>query len=127
MSTYTTLSIPRSLYERAKRIAQSQQREVADVVAEALEHSLPTMEAERRESSDRERKKTTFHHLHPKLWQQYPHEYVAVTGGKMVDHDANRAALLERIENKYPDAFVLIRQVREEPEIVYEYRSVRWG
>ena len=127
MNTNTTLTIPHLLYERAKRIAQNQHREVTDVVVEVLEQGLPAMEIEQKKTTEREREKQAFHRLHSDLWQKYPQEYVAVYDGEIVDHDVNRAALLERIDNQYPDVFVLIRQVREEPEIVYDHRSVRWG
>ena len=127
MNTHTTLTIPHSLYERARRVAQSQDRDIADVVAEALEQGLPAIEADSKKPTDREREKQTFHRLHPELWQKYPLEYVAVYDGELVDHDPDRVALLQRVDEQYPDLFVLVRQVREEPEIVYEHRSVRWG
>ncbi|MCI0578169.1 MAG: DUF5678 domain-containing protein [Chloroflexi bacterium] len=126
MSVGKTLTIPRHLYERAQRVAQKQQRDVAEIVAEVLAQGLSTMEAQT-EDPEREREKEAFRHLHPMLWQKYPREYVAIYGGALVDHDADRVALLERINRKYPDVFVLIRQVRQEPEIVYEHRSVRWA
>lgn len=67
-----------------------------------------------------------FLRLHPELWEKYPEQYVAISGGQLVDHDADKIALLARIEAQYPGVFVLVRQVQPEAEIVYERRSVRW-
>jgi hypothetical protein len=60
------------------------------------------------------------------LLREYPGEYVAIYGGQLVDHDLDRVALLNRIDKKHPNVFVLIRPVLENPEIIYEHRSVRW-
>jgi hypothetical protein len=69
----------------------------------------------------------TFLCLHPELWAQYPEQYVAIHGGKLVDHDPDMGALLKRIDAQYPGTFVMMRQVRQEAEIVYQHRSVRWA
>ena len=61
------------------------------------------MEVEQKKPIDREREKQAFHRLHSDLWQEYPQECVVVYGGEIVDHDVNRAALLERVDSQYPD------------------------
>jgi hypothetical protein len=119
------LTIPKPLYERARRIAQYQQRNVADVVADVLEQSLPVFE-DQITRPERKHEIEAFSRLHPMLWREYPGEYVAIYSGELVDHDLDRVALLSRIDEKYPNIFVLIRPVLENPEIVYEHRSVRW-
>jgi hypothetical protein len=126
MSTGESLIIPQPLYERASRVAYYQQRDVADLVADVLAQSLPVIE-EQIDHPEQKQEREAFVRLHPMLQRKYLGEYVAIHGGELVDHDADRLALLKRIDRNYPDLFVLIRPVREEPEIVYEYRSVRWG
>ena len=54
--------------------------------------------------------------MHSELWEKYPHQYVAIFQGEVVDHDQDELALLKRRNEKYPDDIVLIRQVLQEPE-----------
>jgi len=126
MNSGMTVTIPRQLYKRVQSIAEKQRRRVNDVAQEMLEQGLLSLEGFpiRRE---REREKNAFRRLHAALREQYLGQYVAIYGGELVDHDANQAALVARIDKKYPDSFVLIRPVRQEPEIVYEHRSARWA
>ncbi len=127
MSLNSNVTIPPTLYERAKRIAKSQHREIEDVVVEALEQGLPSVESDGDAVPAREIEKDAFQRLHPQLWQTHPKAYVAIKDGKLIDHDADQAEIIRRIDEKYPNSFVLIRQVKEQPEIVYEHRSIRWG
>jgi hypothetical protein len=77
--------------------------------------------------SNEEREAEAFRRLHPTLWQNYAGEYVAIFQEQLVDHGPDLTALFKRIEERYPDNFVLVRPVREEPEIVYQDRSIRWA
>ena len=43
-----------------------------------------------------------------------------------VDHDADGLALSHRIYSRYPDTFVLVRQVEAQPERVIQLRSPRY-
>lgn len=126
MESGQRLVIPRNLLERAKRLAQRQDRQVRDVVAEALERGLPLLE---RQSipAEWEQESGAFRHMHPTWRTEYAGEYVAVYQGELIDHDPAFGALLERVSKLYPDEFVLIRPVQDEPEIIYDHRSVRWA
>ena len=126
MSSATTLNIPQQLYQRVQYAAQRQQRNVYDVAQELLEHGLSQLESYPVHSG-KEQEKRAFSRLHATLLNQYAGEYAAIYGGKLVDHGVDQAALLARIDEQYPDQFVLIRPLRPEPEIVYEHRSMRWG
>ena len=75
----------------------------------------------------KEREKRAFSRLHATLLRQYADEYVAIYHGELVDHDVDQAALWARINEQYPNQFVLIRPIRSEPEITYEHRSMRWA
>ncbi len=126
MNSVMTLNVPQQLYQRVQYAAQRQQRNVYDVAQELLEHGLSQLESYPAHSG-KEQEKRAFSRLHATLLTQYAGEYAAVCGGKLVDHDIDQAALFARIEERYPDQFVLIRPLRSEPEIVYEHRSTRWG
>ena len=125
MSSGMTLTIPRQLYERVQHIAQKQQRNVDEVAREALEQVVSHWEVSP-VNEEKEREKEAFRQLHAALLEKYAGEYVAISGEKLVDHDVDRAALFTRIEKQYPNRFVLIRPVRQKPEIVYRHRSLRW-
>lgn len=125
MDTGQPLMIPDSLVKRAQRLAKRQERLVDDIVAEALQRGLPLLE-ESDLPSDWELEFEAFQQMHSVWGEQFPGQYVAVHGGQLIDHDTSFQLLLGRISALYPDEFVLIRPVREEPEIVYDHRSIRW-
>lgn len=72
-----------------------------------------------------------FHELHPTLLQQYLGEFVAIQEQTVVDHDVEKLALYERIHNMYPNQFVLMRRVEDEPEPELHFRltgcEIRWN
>ena len=125
MNSGQPLVIPSGLLERAERLAQQQARQVREVVAEALELGLPLLETADT-TPELEREAESFRQMHPTWREQYVGEYVAVYQGRLVDHDPVFETLLERIDEKFPTEFVLIRPLLDEPEIVYDHRSIRW-
>ncbi len=66
-----------------------------------------------------------FRRLHKRLLAEMPGEYVAIYQGDLVDHDPDMLALLQRIEERYPEEPVLIRQVGEVIEPVIHVFSPR--
>ena len=72
------------------------------------------------------REVAAFHKIHPQLLEQHFGHYVAMYGGKVVDHDKDRIALMDRIYRDYPSETVLVRQVQQEPEQVLYFRSPRF-
>ncbi|GAB4577489.1 MAG: hypothetical protein Fur0022_02200 [Anaerolineales bacterium] len=123
MDTQVTLTIPETLYKKAKRLARTLNRNVSDVLVEAIQ--LDTVALGVEEDLIVEQEREAFLNLHPVLWEKYPGEYIAIRGGKMIDHDTDRSALFARIDQQYPDEFVLMRRVEAQPEIVYQFRSPR--
>lgn len=69
------------------------------------------------------REQMAYHSLHSHLWAAYPNQYVAIFDGTLVDYDSDGAALSERVEQSYPDQFVLIRRVEQTPERILYFRS----
>ena len=126
MNSSATVTIPQQLYKRVQYVAQKQHRHVNDVAKEMLEQGLSPWEGFSTKT-EKEREKGAFRRLHAALREEYMGEYVAIYGEEVVDHDADQTALVTRIDEKYPDLFVLIRPVRQEPEIVYEHLSMRWA
>jgi hypothetical protein len=121
MSIQVTLTIPEEVYRRAKRIARSSRREVADVLAEAIALDEPELES----SSVVAREGEAFRRLHPELRQQYAGQFVAIHDEILVDHDWDQVALFLRVKGRFPAEFVWIAPVVESTEEVYHIRSPR--
>jgi hypothetical protein len=123
MHTQVTLTIPDALYKKAKRLARSLNRNVSEVLVEAIQ--LDTVAAGGVEDQEVEQEREAYLKLHPVLWEKHPGEYVAIQGGKLIDRDVDRSALYSRINRQFPDQFVLMRRVDAQPEMVYQFRSPR--
>lgn len=129
MAVQVTLRVPESVYERARQLAHSRQQDVAAAIASFLEESLPpapfTPDVDVVSIPDEAivREIAAYQEMHSELWQKYPGHHVAVYEGRLVDHDVDGVALSLRINEKYPDDFVLIRQVESQPERVLHFRS----
>lgn len=63
--------------------------------------------------------------MHPALWATYPNQFVAISGGKVVDRDQDELALLQRREANFPEQVVLIKQVTANPVTTLYVRSPR--
>lgn len=70
--------------------------------------------------------KAAFIAFHPYLLANYPGEEVAIYQGKIVDHDMDGVALSLRIEQRYPNEFVLISPVTAKPMEEWVVRSPRF-
>jgi hypothetical protein len=121
MGKQVILTIPNGLYRRARRIAQSRQQDVADVLVEAI-----VLEEEKSGETAVDREEAAFRRLHPALRQQYAGQYVAIYGGELVDHDADQVALFLRMRQQYSDQFVWIAPIRQTSEEIYQMRSPRF-
>ncbi|MEW5987675.1 MAG: DUF5678 domain-containing protein [Chloroflexota bacterium] len=128
MEQQITLTIPGVLYRRAERLAQATNRQVAEVLAEAivLDDALAKADTAEEDAAV-ERETVAYAAMHSKLLQEYNGEYVAIHQGQLVDHDENFAALYGRVDDCYPNAFVLVRQVELDPVKVYRFRSPRFA
>lgn len=71
------------------------------------------------------REMRAFAQMHPELLIRYPGEYVAIYQGELIDHDPDQLSLYLRVEAKHLNAPVLIKQVLNDPEEVYTFRSPR--
>ena len=73
-----------------------------------------------------EREQQAYRSMHQSLWNNYPQEHVAIYDGQLIDHDTDGTALSQRIYERYPDDFVLIRRVEPQPERILRFRSPRF-
>jgi hypothetical protein len=127
MGTQVTLTIPERLYERARQLAAQRHMNVEEVltkVLDATEDALEMLVPEWDEAVEREM--AAYIALHPLLWEKYPCQHVAIYDGELVDRDEDYGALYERIEERYPDEFVWLTTVKEEPIETLVMRSPRF-
>lgn len=118
------VTIPDNIYEEVESLAEKQNRSVGEVIAETVVQAFnpfPLDETHARMLEEKE----AYKKLHPELWEKFPYQYVAVTGGKVVDHDKDIVCLHKRVEAKYPDQVVLLEKVSSVPERVLRVRSPR--
>ena len=73
-----------------------------------------------------DREQAAYLQLFPQLKENYAGQYVAIQGGRLVDHDENFDVLFERIDDQYLDTFVWMSQVENEPRRTIEFRSPRF-
>ena len=123
MAVELKVTLNESVYDRVVRLARRRRQDIGETVAQFLEEELPAEGeeetvinwAEADESVDQEI--AAYHRLHPDLWRKYPGQHVAIQNGRLVDHDADGLALSRRVCSRYPDTFVLIRQVEAQVEV----------
>lgn len=123
MAEQISIAIPNTVYERAKQLANLRHQAVADLFADALalieaENSLDAQQAMAQEEN-------AYKAMHHQLLTQYAGEYVAIYQGRLIDHDADELALLERLDANYPHDVVLMRKVEPLPEPELRIRSPR--
>jgi hypothetical protein len=124
MTTRITVELPDTVYRRIEALARQSRRAVTDVVADVVTRSVQPFPVDpNRDAMQREL--DAFHRLHPTLWRDFPGQTVAITSGRLVDHDPDPVALLKRVQHAYPDRVVLRRKVEEAPETVLHFRSPR--
>ena len=117
-------------YRRLKRWSEARQQDIGDAIADFLLENLPendTLVIPPAESDPQvEREKAAYVRLHSQLKEQYAGQYVAIHGGELVDHDPDYGVLFERIDDRYPDDFVWLTRVEEEPIGTIQFRSPRF-
>lgn len=132
MTVELKVILDEDVYERVVRLARQRRQDLAETVAQFLAEELPgegeeeavISWSEADESVDREI--AAYHRLHAELWRKYPGQHVAIQNERLVDHDTDDLALSRRIYSRYPDTFVLMRQVEALPESVIHLRSPRF-
>ena len=123
MTKAITLYLPDPIFEKAQVLASMQNLALHDYLLTSI--TLPEIALDKFIDADAEAEERAFWELHPRLAQQYPGQYVAVAGGRVVDRDADQVALYRRVRLAYPERFVLIAQVQQAPEEVFTFRSPR--
>lgn len=124
MGKNRTLEIPAELYERIERLAAVRETPVAYLLEDALAlvEDQP-IELVRSEALSRE--EAAYRAMHSDLFEKYAGQYVAVHDGQLVGVDEDESALEARVNARFPDQIILLKQVQQSPMREVHYRSVR--
>ena len=130
MTEYVTVPLTEQIYKRVSQLAKARQQNIGEAIAEYLADTLPAADVGgvvRAEYDPAvEREKEAYLQLYPELKGKYKGRYVAIHEGKLVDHDEDYGALFERIDDRYPDEFVWLACVEDEPIGTLVFRSPRF-
>lgn len=116
-----TVLVPDQVFAELMPIAQQEDKEVSELVNEALRHYLWDIKERK---IDREME--AYRVMHAELKQQLLGQYVAIHNGELVDHDPDRRTLSQRVRQKYGNLAVLITPVEERPEREFLMLSPRF-
>ena len=130
MTQNIIVSLSDQSYRRIKRWAEKRNQDMGDAIADFLAQNLPDegglgvppAEAD----PDVAAEKAAYLRLYSELKAQYAGQYVAIHGGQLVDHDVDYGALFERVDDRFPDSFVWLTRVEDEPIGTLSFRSPRF-
>jgi hypothetical protein len=127
MAEQINIPIPQTLYRRVRELARLRKQPVDNVLIDVLEQALPPSNEPDVTNEDAavDREMQAYINLHPMLKEKYLGQHVAIFGGKLIDIDKDYGALYERIDAQYPDRFVWLSTVEEEPMPTLFFRSPR--
>ncbi|MDM8520525.1 hypothetical protein QUF64_10790 [Anaerolineales bacterium HSG6] len=115
------LMINEKTYTQFKRFAE-QKKSSVELLAEAVIRDY--IRREKREIMRQEI--AAYNAMHTKLVADFLGQYVAIHQGTLIDHDQDELTLYFRINEKYPDIPILLRQVTNETEETITIRSPRF-
>ncbi|CUS04058.2 protein of unknown function [Candidatus Promineifilum breve] len=116
MSTEVTLTLPDTVYRQVEATARRNQRTVIDVLTDTVTQAFDSIFDISPDREKMEEEQAAYERQREEIIAQYEGEYVAVHGGKMVDHDPDEIALLRRIDANYPKDVVHMRLVTRQPD-----------
>ncbi len=105
MSTHQ-VTIPPDLVEQIREFVQEKRISVEEFVSQAIQEQLERLADQKLAAEGR-----AFVAMHQQLVKQYLGQFVAIHNGQVVDADADFAALLLRVQDRFGRVPVLIRQV----------------
>lgn len=132
MSAQVSITLSAALSGRVRQLAQQHQEEIVVLVERVLDEALPTPvnEAMRFDLSEpdkqAEAEMQAYVAMHPSLKATHYGKHVAILNGKLVDSDDDFDALFDRVDATYPDRFVWMSKVGDEPIETFTVRSPRF-
>ncbi len=115
-----TITISSDLLAEANRVARQNGISVDDLIADAVRQHLKQHRREQFEAEAR-----AFEAMHTQLLSEYKGQFVAIHGGKVIDHDTDKAALYKRVRARYGQAPIYFQQVTDQVLPTFHIRSPR--
>ena len=108
-------------------MARVRNQPVDDVLVEVLDQALPSNEEFLNSAEDDavEKEMRAFVEMHPMLKEKYLGQHVAIFDGQLIDVDEDYGTLYKRIDAKYPDQFVWLATITNDPMPTLVFRSPR--
>lgn len=113
-----TVTLNDQIERQLAKIARDQAATPDELVEKAIQAYLHA-EA----SQILERETLSFRALHAEWLAKYSGEYVASHQGQVIDHDPKLLDIYLRIDEKYPDEIILLKQVQPEIERAFTVHS----
>ena len=115
-----TITVPPDLLAEANRVARQDGISVDDLIADAVRQRLKQHRREQFEAEAR-----AFEAMHAQLLSEYRDQFVAIHGGKVIDHDTDKVALYKRVRARYGRTPVYFQQVTDQVLPTFHIRSPR--
>jgi len=135
MLSEITLRIPQNLFARAKQLTRKRSEESPTELLDVLDQILASADINETDTEVEEygmeddpalrREMQAYVAMHPMLKKAYFGKHVAILQGKLIDSDDDYDTLTRRIDARYPDRFVWISTVEQEPIQTLGFRSPR--
>ena len=114
------------LLSQLERKAQIENVDVQEIAQRAIQNYILDEADELDEDEQKmEQEIAAYRAMHPQLRETHLGQHVAVFQGQLVDSDQEFLALFLRIQERYPDEVVVMREVRSEADPVYRVLSPR--
>jgi predicted DNA-binding protein len=114
------LTLEPAIQERLEEVAQFLGRPAEEIVSEAVLERLEKLNHEKLEEEI-----SAFERMHSELKPHYERQFVAIHQKTVVDSDADFEPLFLRVQARFGEIAVLIRQVAESPNEEWYFRSPR--
>ncbi len=129
MPSDVTLVIPDDLFVRAKQITEVGKEKSADELVDLLEEILASAQPHEIDVFEEDpavaREMQAYIAMHPLLKKTHFGKHVAIYEGRLIDSDTDYERLTRRIDAQYPNGFVWVSTVAEEPIQTFVFRSPR--
>lgn len=131
MTQNVNVPLSDQVYHQLKRWADKHQQNLGDAIAIYLSENPPDRNGElvvlpHEPDPHVEQEKAAYLRLYSTLKEKYFGQYVAIYGGVLIDHDTDYGHLFERVDDNYPDTFVWMTRVSDEPIETIQFRSPRF-
>ena len=138
MLSDVTLRISGDLFTHAKQLTQGNTKQSSDELVDVLDQILASAERTDVEGIEVDadgywldndaamnREMLAYIAMHPNLKKTHLGKHVAIYEGRLIDSDEDYDSLTRRIDAQYPDQFVWISTVENEPIKTLFFRSPR--